>query len=130
MTYKNLALSQTEDPFYTTFVAIRNKTTGKTRLIEANEVVLAPEVTHPRSVLTRFVTHRFNPWATNESQTDFAGYVMTLMIHCLRSTNPVLLQEDNQQKKTLEEKIESSKHLINSFGQSKGIRYEYSQLIF
>ena len=33
---------------------IRNKTTGKTRLIEANEVVLVPEVTHPRSVLTRF----------------------------------------------------------------------------
>ena len=54
MTYKNLSLSQTEDPFYTTFVAIRNKTTGKTRLIEANEVVLVPEVTHPRSVLTRF----------------------------------------------------------------------------
>ena len=54
MTYKNLALSQTEDPFYTTFVAIRNKTTGKTRLIEANEVVLVPEVTHPRSVFDRF----------------------------------------------------------------------------
>ena len=50
--------------------------------------------------------------------------------HCPRSTNPVLLQEDNQQKKTLEEKIESSKHLINSFGQSKGIRYGYLQLIF
>ena len=56
--------------------------------------------------------------------------VMVVMIHCHRSTNPVLLQEDNQQKKTLEEKIESSKHLINSFGQSKGIRYEYLQLIF
>ena len=33
---------------------IRNKTTGKTRLIEANEVVLVPEVTHPRSVFDRF----------------------------------------------------------------------------
>ena len=55
---------------------------------------------------------------------------MTVVIHCPRSTNPVLLQEDNQQKKTLEEKIESSKHLINSFGQSKGIRYGYLQLIF
>ena len=54
MTYKSLALAQTEDPFYTTFVAIRNKTTGKTRLIEANEVVLVPEVTHPRSVFDRF----------------------------------------------------------------------------
>ena len=54
MTYKSLPLSQTEDPFYTTFVAIRNKTTGKTRLIEANEVVLVPEVTHPRSVFDRF----------------------------------------------------------------------------
>ena len=61
MTYKNLALSQTEDPFYTTFVAIRNKTTGKTRLIEANEVVLVPEVTHPRSVLNRFCHTLFYP---------------------------------------------------------------------
>ena len=61
MTYKNLALSQTEDPFYTTFVAIRNKTTGKTRLIEANEVVLVPEVTHPRSVLTRFFHTLYYP---------------------------------------------------------------------
>ena len=31
-------------------------------------------------------------------------------------------EEEAAQKKTLEEKIESSKHLINSFGQSKGIR--------
>ena len=127
MTYKSLALSQTEDPFYTTFVAIRNKTTGKTRLIEANEVVLVPEVTHPRSVLTIFC---HTPFRRIPAHNDFAGYVMTVVTHCPRSTNPVLLQEDNQQKKTLEEKIESSKHLINSFGQSKGIRYEYLQLFF
>ena len=103
---------------------IRNKTTGKTRLIEANEVVLVPEVTHPRSVLTRFFHTLLYPLVDKRIPAQIlldTGYVM---IHCPRSTNPVLLQEDNQQKKTLEEKIESSKHLINSFGQSKGIRYE------
>ena len=86
MTYKNISKDNNADQFYTTFIAIRNKTTGKTRLIEANEIVLKPEVTYPKS------------------------------------TNPVLLQESHENK-TLEEKIQASKHLIKSFGQSKGIRF-------
>jgi len=86
MTYKNVVADNNADKFYTTFVAIRNKETGKTRLIEANEIVLKPDVEYPKS------------------------------------TNPVLLQ-DGEEKKTLEEKIEASKHLIKSFGQSKGIRF-------
>ena len=82
MTYTNSVQDNFADKFYTTFIAIRNKTTGKTRLVEANEIVLKPEVTYPKS------------------------------------KNPVLLQEGGE-KKTLEEKIEASKHLIKSFGQSK-----------
>ena len=39
-----------------------------------------------------------------------------------KSTNPVLLQ-DSGEKKSVEEKIEASKYLIKSFGQSKGIRF-------
>jgi len=35
------------NPFYTTYVALRNKKTGKTRLIEANQVVMKPKVNYP-----------------------------------------------------------------------------------
>jgi len=86
MTYKNIAADNNPDKFYTTFVAFRNKETGKTRLVEANEIVLKPDVQYPKS------------------------------------TNPVLLQ-DSGEKKSVEEKIEASKYLIKSFGQSKGIRF-------
>ena len=86
MTYKGTVTKDSKDTYYTTFIAIRNKSTGKTRLIEANNVVLKPEVQYPKS------------------------------------TNPILLQ-DMSKEKTLEEKIEASKHLIKSFGQAKGIRY-------
>ena len=73
------------EKYYTTFLAIRNKKTGKTRLTEVNETVLAPVVEYPQS------------------------------------HNPVLLQEV-QDNKTLEEKRGDSKHLVQSFGQSKGQR--------
>ena len=49
MTYTSIPMEQTRDQFYTTFIAIRNKVTGKTRLVEANEVVLKPEVVYPKS---------------------------------------------------------------------------------
>jgi len=49
MTYTSIPMKETRDQFYTTFIAIRNKTTGKTRLVEANEVVLKPEVVYPKS---------------------------------------------------------------------------------
>ena len=49
MTYTSLPIEETKDKFYTTFIAIRNKITGKTRLVEANEVVLKPEVVYPKS---------------------------------------------------------------------------------
>ena len=49
MTYTSLPIEETRDKFYTTFIAIRNKVTGKTRLVEANEVVLKPEVVYPKS---------------------------------------------------------------------------------
>ena len=73
------------EKYFTTFLAIRNKKTGKTRLIEANETVMAPVVQYPES------------------------------------HNPVLLQEDHAEK-TIEEKKGASKHLVGSFGQSKGAR--------
>ena len=37
------------EKYFRTFVAIRNKTTGKTRLVEANETVLAPVIQYPKS---------------------------------------------------------------------------------
>ena len=49
MSYRSIPMEETKDQFYTTFIAIRNKHTGKTRLIEANEVVLKPEVEYPKS---------------------------------------------------------------------------------
>lgn len=73
------------EKYYKTFLAIRNKKTGKTRLTEVNETVLTPVIEYPKS------------------------------------HNPVLLQEV-QEDKTLEEKREASKHLVQSFGQSKGAR--------
>ena len=73
------------EKYFTTFLAIRNKKTGKTRLTEVNEIVLAPVIEYPKS------------------------------------HNPVLLQEV-QENKTLEEKRGDSKHLVQSFGQSKGAR--------
>ena len=73
------------EKYFTTFLAIRNKKTGKTRLTEVNETVLAPVVEYPQS------------------------------------QNPVL-QQEVQATKTLEEKRGDSKHLVQSFGQSKGQR--------
>ena len=49
MSYAGEVTEASRDPYFTTFLAIRNKTTGKTRLIEANEVVLKPVVNHPKS---------------------------------------------------------------------------------
>ena len=37
------------EKYFRTFLAIRNKTTGKTRLVEANETVLAPVIQYPKS---------------------------------------------------------------------------------
>ena len=73
------------EKYFTTFLAIRNKKTGKTRLSEVTETVLAPVIEYPQS------------------------------------QNPVLLQEV-QENKTLEEKRGDSKHLVQSFGQSRGAR--------
>ena len=84
MKYRNVKTSPGEK-YYKTFLAIRNKKTGKTRLTEVNETVLAPVIEYPKS------------------------------------HNPVLLQEV-QVDKTLEEKRGDSKHLVQSFGQSKGAR--------
>ena len=47
--------------------------------------------------------------------------VLAPMVEYPRSHNPVLLQEV-QENKTLEEKRGDSKHLVQSFGQSKGAR--------
>ena len=82
--YRSVPSSRGEK-YYKTFLAIRNKQTGKTRLTEVNETVLAPMIEYPKS------------------------------------NNPVLLQEV-QENKTLEEKRGDSKHLVQSFGQSKGAR--------
>lgn len=76
--------------YFRTFLAIRDKNTGNTRLIEANETVLAPVIQYPKS------------------------------------NNPVLLQESTTTK-SVEERMEASKHLIKSFGQSKGARYYEQQ---
>ena len=84
MKYRSVPSSRGEK-YYKTFLAIRNKQTGKTRLIEANETVLAPVIQYPQS------------------------------------SNPVLLQEVHAEK-TIEEKMGASKHLVQSFGQSKGAR--------
>ena len=46
MTYTNSNTSTT-NKYYNTFVALRDKTTGKTRLIQANETVLSPKITYP-----------------------------------------------------------------------------------
>ena len=72
--------------YFNTFLAIRNKKTGKTRLVEANEVVLTAVVRNPPT------------------------------------TNPLLLQQTPTEK-TPEKRVEKSKHLIKSFGQSKGTKY-------
>ena len=72
--------------YFNTFLAIRNKKTGKTRLVEANEVVLTAVVRNPET------------------------------------TNPLLLQQTPTEK-TPEKRVEKSKHLIQSFGQSKGTKY-------
>ena len=84
MKYRSV-LDSREQKYYNTFLAIRNKKTGKTRLTEVNEIVLAPVIEYPKS------------------------------------HNPVLLQEVPVDK-TLEEKRGDSKHLVQSFGQSKGAR--------
>jgi len=46
MTYTNSNTSST-NKYYNTFIALRDKATGKTRLIQANEVVLSPKVNYP-----------------------------------------------------------------------------------
>ena len=84
MKYRSV-LDSRGQKYYNTFLAIRNKKTGKTRLTEVNEIVLAPVIEYPKS------------------------------------NNPVLLQEVPEEK-TLEEKRGASKHLVQSFGQSKGAR--------
>jgi len=48
MTYTNSNTSLT-NKYYNTFVALRDKSTGKTRLIQANETVLSPKVNYPSS---------------------------------------------------------------------------------
>ena len=48
MKYRSVPASLGEK-YFTTFLAIRNKTTGKTRLTEVNETVLAPVITYPES---------------------------------------------------------------------------------
>lgn len=75
---------------YTTYLAIRDKETGQTTLVETNSLVLTPQVTVP---LTK---------------------------------NPTLNQEV-QEKNTLSQRIEASKHLIKSFGQQKGNRFYEQQ---
>jgi len=85
MTYSSTS-NTTTNQYYNTFVALRDKTTGKTRLLQANETVLSPKIKYPST------------------------------------KNPLLLQE-NVETKTFAEKMEASKHLIKSFGQSKGARF-------
>jgi len=46
MTYTSINTSTT-NKYYNTFVALRDKNTGKTRLIQANETVLSPKITYP-----------------------------------------------------------------------------------
>ena len=46
MTYSSNANSPTNQ-YYNTFVALRDKTTGKTRLLQANETILSPRITYP-----------------------------------------------------------------------------------
>eukprot|EP00090_Calanus_glacialis_P032727 TRINITY_DN54235_c0_g1_i1.p1 TRINITY_DN54235_c0_g1~~TRINITY_DN54235_c0_g1_i1.p1 ORF type:complete len:409 (-),score=140.97 TRINITY_DN54235_c0_g1_i1:50-1276(-) len=46
MTYTSSNTSRT-NKYYNTFVALRDKNTGKTRLIQANETVLSPKIIYP-----------------------------------------------------------------------------------
>jgi len=85
MTYSSTT-NATTNQYYNTFVALRDKSSGKTRLLQANETVLSPKINYPST------------------------------------KNPLLLQE-NVELKTFAEKMEASKHLIKSFGQSKGARF-------
>ena len=48
MNYRSVESSRGQQ-YYTTFLAIRNKITGKTRLTEVNETVLAPVIEYPKS---------------------------------------------------------------------------------
>ena len=62
MKYRNVKPSGEPRPkYFTTFLAIRDKNTGKTRLVEANETVLAPVIEYPKST---------NPILLQEPQTN------------------------------------------------------------
>merc|ERR1719309_176753 len=52
------------DPFYTTYIAIREKSTGKTRLIETVRACLRPKVDYPNST---------NPLLMNDDSTEPSG---------------------------------------------------------
>ncbi|XP_023334245.1 uncharacterized protein LOC111705804 isoform X3 [Eurytemora carolleeae] len=85
-----------QDSHYTTYLAIRDKSTGKTRLIESLNVMMRPELINmqdrPKSVVAP------------------------------RSTNPLLLKTEVKEVNS-EDRIETNKQLIKSFGQRKGQRY-------
>eukprot|EP00092_Neocalanus_flemingeri_P002032 GFUD01002169.1.p1 GENE.GFUD01002169.1~~GFUD01002169.1.p1 ORF type:complete len:409 (-),score=108.62 GFUD01002169.1:45-1271(-) len=46
MTYIS-GTNSTTNQYYNTFVALRDKTTGKTRLLQANETILSPKINYP-----------------------------------------------------------------------------------
>jgi len=85
----HLTYNSSKEPvtkYHNTYIAIRNKKTGKARLLEANNVVMVPAVAAPQT------------------------------------TNLLLLQEPDKEQ-TKEERLESGKHLMKSFGQAKGQRF-------